>query len=144
MKRQEIKISIMDVLRGLYPDEKIYGIETVKGFKKPCLFLGINTEVIEGNLNVKHKTCHVEIIQMQDEPDEAEALEFFDKMEKAFYPKMQVGERYLTTEEFETDYIGEAENIPRMEFTAEYYEDAEKPKEKAELLKNFRIKEELR
>ncbi len=131
-------------MQELYPGERIYGVETTKGFVKPCLFVTMNAKLLEGSRNAVRKEAQVEIIRLLKDPDEEAALDFFEKVQAAFYPKLQVGDRHLNTRDFEADYIGDGENIPRIEFSLEYYQRMEKPAEKAALLRKLRIKEELK
>lgn len=144
MKYKEIKKTISSTIQKLYPEVPVYGIETTKGYEKPCFFVSTTTHLIDGNHAFKRKGCYIEILMMQDEPNEAQALAFFETIEKAFYPQLVVGDRSLTTDDFSTEFIGDDENIPSIEFHTEFYEEVEKPAEKAELLRKLRIKEELR
>lgn len=143
MNYKEIKKTISSTIQKLYPGIPVYGIETAKGYEKPCFFISATTHLIDGNHAFKRKGCYIEILMMQIQPDEAQALTFFEAIEKAFYPKLVVGDRSLTTDDFGTEFVGDEENIPCIEFHTEFYEEVEKQEEKAELLRKLRIKEEL-
>ena len=142
MTYKEIKKSIISILKSLYLNEKVYGIETVKGYTPPCLFVNITPVVTERSVNVKRKICAVEILRMQRTVDEADALDFFERVEDALHPKLVVGDRYLNTSDFQASYMGEDMNVPLIEFSIEFYERVNK-EDNAKLMKKVEIREEL-
>lgn len=142
MTYSDIKKSIIEALRDAFPGEKIYGTDIVKGFKRPCIFVSLSPGLTEETVNIKAKTCYVEILRMQPQPDEDDALAFFEKVEGIFSPKVAVGNRRLNSSDFRATFIGEENNVPQIEFEIDYYVNVEK-KETSRMIEQVEIKEEL-
>lgn len=139
MRYHDIKGSVVAALRELYPGEKIYGTDTVKGHERPCLSVSMTAHLIEGNLNVKRKGCYIEIIRMLERPDEAGALEFYKKIEDRFYPGFYAAGRFLHTQDLDADFVGDEGDTPRIEFYTEYHEDVERPERQEKILEEVRL-----
>lgn len=142
MTYSDIKKSIMQTLREGFPGEKVYGTDSIKGFKRPCLFVSLSPGLTEETVNIKAKTCYVEILRMQPQPDEEDALVFFEKVEGLFSPKVAVGNRRLNSSDFRAAFIGEGNNVPQIEFEIDYYVNVEK-KQTNRMIEHVEIKEEL-
>ncbi len=139
---KDIKKAVVSKLKEIYPDYPVYGNDTVDGYSKPCFFVEVSQLFSEGGVNYKYRSCVIEITLVQCIPDEVESLDFFVEIEKAFYPKLEVGDRLLNTSNFAIDWLGENRNIPKVDFDVDYFEATEK-EEKQELLTKLRIKEVL-
>lgn len=142
MTYKEIKAAIVKKLREIELDIPIYGTDTTEGYQTPCFFVSINVELTEGGYNVMEKTLYAEILKVQPAADEVDALEFFQKIEDAFYPKLQVGDRFLTTSDFSHDFEGDHRNVPYIEFQSNFY-DAVHHKTDAKTLQEVRLKEDV-
>lgn len=123
---EDIKAAITAEINRIFPGIPVYGLDTVEGYSKPCFFLDIIPETSEGNINFKHKYCTVTITKVQRAADEADALDFFQKIEQAFYLKLAVKDRKINTNRFAPAWLGEFGNVPTITFEMEWYEAVER------------------
>lgn len=122
----EIKAAISAALNDLFPGIPVYGNDTVEGYNRPCFFLDVIPETDISGVNFQHKYCTVEITKVQRTADEADALDFFNAIERAFYLKLAVGDRKINTSRFAPAWIGDFGNVPTITFELEWFEAVEK------------------
>lgn len=105
--------------------------------------MAISLDILEATRNCVHKTAEIEIDYIQTAPNEEKALEFFEKAEQRFIPKLYAGDRKLTTAEFYFDFLGDHGDIPHVEFQTEFWDDWG-TEETAETMKEFNMKQEVK
>jgi hypothetical protein len=141
MTYTEIKKAIVSMLREVYPKNPIYGTDITEGYKTPCFFVSINIDYEGGTYNITEKTLYVNITKVQKTANEIDALEFFQSVEDKFYPILRVGDRCLTTSDFQHGFEGDHKNVPYIEFQSNFY-DVLTHKDQSETMREIIFKEE--
>lgn len=141
---KEIKKAVNDALRAAYPSNKIYGADTLEGYKKPAFFVYVTQTFSEATKNAIHKNVEIEIDFIQKAPDESEAMEFFSKMEHLFCQKLKTDNRQLTTSNMYAGFDGENKNIPVFEFEIEFWSRIEKEADDTPVAGEVQIDQEVK
>ncbi len=125
---KEIKKAVSSALKKPYPKTKVYGVDTVESYSKPCFFVYVTQTFSEATKNAIHKNVEIEIDYIQNSPDENKAMDFFEKMENTFCQKLVVGFSEATKNaihknvEIEIDYI---QNSPDENKAMDFFEKME-------------------
>lgn len=127
IKFSEIKKSVNGLLKGRYPQYKIYGKEIREGYDAPCFF----TEILDRGSRAETRNFAkggftVKITYFQTAKNELDQLEKVDEIKDLFGLFFCVGDRKLTVGEFSHDYIGEYQDILQISIEIDYKENAQK------------------
>lgn len=141
---KDIRVALTKALKAEYPNVKVYGFDTVEGYERPSFFVYVTQTFYEPTINVTHKNVNIEINYIQQTPDEADALSFFERMERLFCQKLQVGERFLNTSDLQMYFDGENKNIPCFEMDVEFYSEIEKEPDTTPLMGEVIYDEEVK
>lgn len=138
----EIERAVCAALKRAYPEEKIYGADTLEGYTKPSFFVYVTQTFSEATKNALHKTVEIEIDYIQGKPDEPEAMKFFEVMERMFYHKLKTESRQLTISNLSMFFEGDNKNIPCFTFELEFWDAIEKETDDVPLMGEFNLKQE--
>lgn len=139
-----IKKAVSNALKEMYPNAKVYGTDTIEGYKKPCFFVYASQTFLESTKNAVHKNVEIEIDYIQKKPNETESMNFFQNVQNKFMQKIQVGERFLNTSEQSSDFNGENNDIPVFTFNIEYWEDIKKPEINVDLIGKIELNTKMK
>ena len=141
---KEIKRAVVETLKKAYPENKVYGADTVEGYEKPSFFVYVTQTFSEVTKNAVHKNVEIEVDFVQNSPNESEAMEFFEKMERLFHHKLDTGKRKLTTSDLSMEFQGEHQNIPCFFFNLEFWDAFEKEPVNSVLMGEMIMKQEAK
>lgn len=139
---KEIRKAVCAALKQAYPNNKIYGVDTLEGYKKPSFFVYVTQTFSEATANAVHKNVEIEIDFIQKAPNEVEAMDFFEKMEAMFCHKLKTENRQLTTSNENAYFDGENMNIPCFSFEVEFWSAIDK-KDNSALMGELHLKQEV-
>ena len=141
----DIKEAVNCTLKQIYPEYKIYGADTIEGYRRPSFFVYVTQTFSEATKNAVHKNVEIEVDYIQKSPDESDAMKFFEKMEKAFYHKLKLRNgRQLTTDGHSQEFQGTYNNIPCYFFNVEFWSEIEAEKDDIAIMKDLKINEEVK
>lgn len=141
---KEIKKAVTAVLKKAYPENKVYGVDTTEGYEKPSFFVYVTQTFSETTKNAAHKNVEIEVDFVQNSPNESEAMEFFEKMERIFHHKLDTGKRKLTTSDFSMEFQGEHQNIPCFFFNLEFWDAFEKEPDNSVYMGEMIMRQEVK
>lgn len=141
---KEIKKAVTAVLKKAYPENKVYGVDTTEGYEKPSFFVYVTQTFSETTKNATHKNVEIEVDFVQNSPNESEAMEFFEKMERIFRHKLDTGKRKLTTSDFSMEFQGEHQNIPCFFFNLEFWDAFEKEPDNSVYMGEMIMRQEVK
>ncbi len=113
-----------NMLKGRYPDVKIYGNDTTEGWSKPYYFLEcvpFGTEYQTRNL--LKRSCSIKITYFQKAPDEPDQLRKSEEIREMLGMKFSVEGRKLDIKKYTHEYIGEYNNILQISFELDWFEN---------------------
>lgn len=141
MTLKEIKKAVNAALKKAYPDYKIYGTDTIEGYERPCFFTYVNLTFSESTKNMTHKNVEVTIDYIQRSPDESDGMDFFEKMERLFSLKLDTGNRKLSTDNQQSNFVGDNSDIPSFSFDVEFWDEIQKETDNMPLMGELIMKE---
>lgn len=119
----EIKKACNAILRGLYPDMKIYGSDTAEGLVRPCFYTEIVPYVLNyESINRVRQSCGFKISYLEEETDEAAALKLFAAIRRAFGLKLHIEDRYITISDTGFELTGSHNDVFQITITFEWYD----------------------
>ena len=139
---KEIRKAVSTALKQAYPQNKIYGVDTLEGYKKPSFFVYVTQTFSEATKNAVHKNVEIEIDFIQKSPNEAEAMDFFEKMEALFCHKLKTENRQLSTDNLNCYFDGISKNVPCFSFEVEFWSAIDK-KDNSALMGELHLKQEV-
>lgn len=154
----DIKKKIVDVIRGIYPNYRIYGKPVEDGYEVPSFFIDIRLiDRSDATINIVNKNYRVHIVYFQDDMSiqlaEEDQYNKIEEIANALYSQsgnnrnhnmvVEVNGRHLTVTEFGSEYTGKANNILCIDFTITFY-DYKEIKKAEPLMEEFEIKEILK
>lgn len=121
MKQVAIKKAINSLLKGRYPEHKVYGKEVREGYQAPCFF----TEILDkgekaGSKNYSSGGFTLLITYFQKKINELDQLEMVDEIQDLFGLTFVVGTRILTVGEYSYDFVGEYSDILQISIEFDY------------------------
>lgn len=130
MKYVEIKRSLNELLKGEYPNIKIYGNEVKEGYETPSFFTSlVSVPETPANKNFINGGFSYKIVYFQDCKDEYDQLQKIDEIYQLFGMSVKIGNRTLLVKEKTWDYVGEKSDILEITIKCEYMENRYKPDE---------------
>lgn len=117
MTLSELKAGLLSRMRTIFPESKYkyYSMAVVEDFDRPCFFTQIKPiEMDPNNYNSRNNLVTLFINYMQEEIDEADALDVIQKIRDLFGLSIPIGDRHVYVESFDYDFIGTDRNIPEI------------------------------
>lgn len=144
MKLTEIKKACISLLQREFKKEYIcYSSMVVEDYQRPCFFTQLKVTTNEPmNFNSRYIQANFYITIMQKTPDEAEALDLINAIEKLFGLAVAVGDRSVKVTEFDYDFVGTKGNIPEITVELEWCSKIEH-EEEAEVIEKVTMTDAL-
>lgn len=121
MKQVEIKKAINSLLKGRYPEHKVYGKEVKEGYQAPCFFAEILSKGEKpGSKSFSSGGFSLLITYFQEKINELDQLDKVDEIKELFGLIFEVGSRKLTVGEYSYDFVGEYSDILQISIEFDY------------------------
>ncbi len=143
MKLVDIKEAINLTLKSNFPAIGRYSRETKEGFKKPCFFIEL-LPIMRIKENKAHyfRKITVLIRYFSLNKTELEGLKISDELEDVFLQPITIGDRKITIDEVESEFIDE---VLVFQFDISYIDSLEEDKvygyEDSELMQELLLEE---
>ncbi len=128
MTLSEVKKALLELMQTIFPAEayKYYSMAVIEDYDRPCFFTQIKpVTMAPANYNSRNNTISFYITYMQEEIDEADALDVIQKLRDLFGLAVKVNDRAVKVVGFDYDFIGSNRNIPEITVDFEWMDRIE-------------------
>lgn len=139
----DLKRACNGILGKLYPDMKIYGVDSPEAQQRPCFF----TEIVPYGLkyetrNFARISAAYKITYLEKTCSEEDQLQKLSGIRQGFGMTVTVGSRKLLVTEFNHEYAGSHNDILQISITFDWCENTKEP-ESGDLIRDVTVHEEL-
>ena len=123
-----VKAACNGILRGIYPNMKIYGPDTTGALERPSFYTEIIPYLLEyQTTNLVKQRIGFKISLMEEVTNEELELEILAAVRQAFGLKLTIGERKLTVSGVEMEYTGAKNDVFQITVTIEWMDTIADP-----------------
>lgn len=119
----DIRVAVLNLLKGKYPTYKRYGNEVTEGFDKPSFFVSIQPTINSNeSVNFKKYGYSIVITYFQEKAKETDNMQKVAEIEELFGYQMPVKNKLINITNYDYQFVGNNNNILQITVDVEFYD----------------------